>query len=383
MAEGRMGVLFMFNKFTKEFNTCNTCPSLCQSACPVFLNDANRTHSPWGLMQVMNQVRSHAMDFSPEVAALAYQCTSCRGCTSQCEHGVDVAATMTEVREVAVKLGVAPAEIAGYVEKFHRHNNPFSKDLLPRLKEILPKKRFKSGAPIAYFATCTTIAKTPDVIRDTFDLFDKLKIDFVAAYDDPIQCCGYPLFASGALQEFIDLAEINFHSLQKHKLIVTGSPTCAYTLKNIYARYDFNLDSQVVTINEFLKPYLKNINYKIKPKLRTKLMYHDPCYQSRYLNESGLVREMIAKTTGTAPMEFFNHEEHTTCSGQGGCYNIVENERADEITKSRLSEAYEKNVGTVVTQCPTCLFKMQNNGKNLNVKDLISYINDCIEGVDE
>lgn len=378
-----MNRIFMLNDHTDAMNTCTTCPSLCQSACPVFLADGNRSHSPWGLMQIFNQVRRNEIPLTPEVAKLAYHCTTCKACTNQCEHGVDVPRIIGDARIAAVTQEVAPPEIMGYAEKFHRHNNPFSKDLLQRLKDILPKKRFKPTAPVAYFATCTTIAKTPAIIRDTFELFDKLKIDFVSAYADPIQCCGYPLLASGAEYEFVDLAEINFHALRKHKLIITGSPTCAYTLKQVYARYDYNLDASVVTINEFLKPYLKNINYKLKSKLRTKLMYHDPCFQSRYLNESDLPREMIAKTTGSEPLEFHLSHARSACSGQGGCYNIIENERADAITKDRLSECREKNVNLVVTQCPTCLFKMQKNSKGMVIKDLVSYLNDCIEGVVE
>jgi heterodisulfide reductase subunit B len=92
---------------------------------------------------------------------------------------------------------------------------------------------------------------------------------------------------------------------------------------------------------------------------------------------------MIAQMSGTQPVEFHDCREKTSCSGQGGCYSIIDKKAADEITKERLSEAYEKDISTILTQCPTCVFKMRQNSNKLVVKDLISYLNDCIEGTDE
>jgi Fe-S oxidoreductase len=288
-----------------------------------------------------------------------------------------------EVRQLAVKKGVAPSEISGFLEKFHRHNNPFSKDLLYRLKEIMPLKYLEKESSTVYFSSCTTIAKAPEVIADTFELFEKLKIDFVSLYPEPLQCCGYPLISGGMEDDFVDLAEINFHALRNYKTIVCGSPACVYTLKETYKKYDFSLGDRVVTINEFIEPYLNNINFKIKKGIRTKLMYHDPCYLSRYLGEIDLPRELISMVSGYQPMEFSSQGVRSGCSGQGGCYSVIAQDNSNEIAKIKLEEVYEKNVGTLVTQCPSCVHKFRKNSEQLVVKDLISYLNDCIEGVKE
>jgi Fe-S oxidoreductase len=307
----------------------------------------------------------------------------CKNCTSNCAHHNDVPKVLQEVRNLAVEKNLAPPEIAGYLSKFHRHNNPFSKDLLNKLKEIMPASVLNNESPVTYFASCTTISKCPDVIQDTFSLFNKLKIDFVGLYPEAIQCCGYPLLASGMEDEFIDLAEINFHALKKYKTIISGSPACVYTLRETYKKYDLGLGNRVVTINEFIEPFLHNINFRLKKNLRTKLMYHDPCYLSRYLNESELPRELISQVSGYAPIEFFNNREHSQCSGQGGCYSIVEAQKSDEIARQRLEEVSEKGVQTLVTQCPSCIHKFRKNSKRLIVKDVMSYLNDCVEGTKE
>lgn len=373
----------MLQNFEKSMNTCSSCPSLCQSACPVFSNDGNRSHAPWGLMHILNRVRKNELPLTPEITELSYHCVHCRACTEQCEHGIEIPPVLEEIRAAAVEENMAPPQIKGFIEKFHRHNNPYSKDLLHLLKKIAPQRDLKKGSSTVYFPSCTTIAKCPQTIRDTFSLFKKLKIEFVSPYLDPLQCCGYPLLVTGARDDFIDVAEVVYHSLKNHKTIITGDPACAYTLKHTYRHYHFNLDSRVMTMSEFLSPYLKNINYRLKKGVKTKLMYHDPCYLSRYLGQTDEPREMIARVAGVAPREFSDNQDRTRCSGQGGCYSIIQKDRANDITRARLAECHEKQISTVITNCPTCVFKMRKNSRNLVIKDLTSYLNDSIVGVKE
>lgn len=327
----------------------------------------------------MGDVRRGKIPFDSDVAEASYQCLTCRACTDYCELHVDVPEILRRVRHKAIQSDLAPDEISGFLDKFQKFTNPFAKDLLEELKTILPKKHFKRDASTIYFPGCTATAQVSETVTDTFSLFEKLGIDFVGCYDDTIQCCGYPLHALGDRDEFIDLAEINYNSLKKFKTIIVGSPTCTHTLKTVYAKYDFDLKNRVITINRFLEPYLKNINYRIRRGAPSKIMYHDPCYQSRYLKESELPREMLSLVSGYAPVEFEENRDRVRCSGQGGCFGVKDKDAARQMTQQRLSEVKEKNVPTLVTQCPTCVHKMRGHGKKITVQDLVSYLNDCIE----
>lgn len=368
----------MFDNFRKSLETCNTCPSLCQSACPILMQDGNRSHAPWGLMQLMNRVRTGLLPFTPEVARASYHCLTCRGCLMQCEHGVEVPPVMQEARVAAVKQELAPVEILNYIEEFHHHNNPFASDLLQTLHGIIPKKYFKETS-VVYYASCTTIARNPDTLRDTFLLFDKLGIDWVSPYPDPVQCCGYPLLNAGAEYDFIDLAEINFKTLKKYKTIIVGSPACAFTLKQTYKEHHFDLTSKVITINEFLKPIIESKKFKRKKRPQTKTAYHDACHLSRYLKQSELPREIFSLITENKLTEFHENCEKSLCSGQGGCYAVIAPQNADDITRRRLQECAEKKVDTVLTQCPTCIDKMRRLNPKLQVRDLVSFLNDAID----
>ena len=373
----------MLEEFEKTMEFCSACPRLCQSACPVAMNDANEAHTPWGLMQTLNMVRKGEIPLDAEAAALSYQCTNCRACTSQCEHGNVIPPVLQEVRKLAVEKEIAPPEIAGFLAKFHRHNNPFSKDLLHKLKGVISPKYLGMDSNVVYFPSCTTIAKCPEIVSDTFSLFEKLKINFVGVYPEAMQCCGYPLISGGMEEDFLDVAEINYHALKKYKTVISGSPACVYTMRETYKKYSLGLGNRVVTINQFLEPYLENINYRLKKGIRTKLMYHDPCFSSRYLKEVDLPREMISHVSGYQPLEFFDHGAKSGCSGQGGCYSVVAQDNSNAIAKRKLEEVVDNNVQTVVTQCPSCVHKFRKNSQRLVIKDLISYLNDCIEGVKE
>lgn len=372
----------MLESFAKEMDFCTTCPRLCQSACPVAMENGNESFTPWGLMQTMNLLRKGELKLDEEIAALSYQCITCKGCTSLCEHDIEVPPILNEVRNKAVKKGVAPKSMGKFLDKFHRYSNPFGQDLLEKLKDIIPEFDFGKKYSTVYFVSCGTIKKTPEVIRDTFSLFSKLKIDFVGVYTEANQCCGYPLAVGGLEEEFIDLAEVNFHQLKKFDSIIVGSPACAYTLRETYKKYDFDLSSKITTINEFLKPYLHHINFLVTEGVDTNIMYHDPCYSSRYLDETDLTRELIGEVTGLNPVEFYHHGKKTGCSGQGGCYSVIDKDNAVKITKRRLEEVEEKGVKTLVTQCPTCVHQFRKDSKGIQVKDLVSYLNGCIDSVE-
>lgn len=366
----------MFDKHSKAMEICSACPSLCQSVCPAYLNESNKSYSPWGMMQNFNRIRKDELPFTKEVANLAYHCVTCKACTEQCEHKVDIPSVVQDVRIESLKQELAPPEIMHFSETFHRHNNPYSIDLLQKLRQIVPKEFFNNSASTIYYPSCTAIAKAPEIIQDTFSLFKKLKITDISVYTDPIQCCGYPLLSTGAEYEFVDLAEINFHSLDKYKLIVTTCPSCAYTLKKTYTDYHFDLSQKVVTISQFLDNVLK----KTKPKTIkaiNKAMYHDPCHLSRYLDESELPREIMTRVSGQTPIEFFDNKRNTVCCGYGGCYSVT-SDTAKGIATKRLTECLEKNIPTLVTQCPTCTYKMQEASDQLKVMDIVSYVHKCL-----
>lgn len=370
----------MFEKYSSAMDTCQNCPSLCQSACPVFTETGNSAYAPWGMMQTFRALRDKKIPLDETSARVPFQCTGCRACEETCTLDVQVLELIMSAKKAALKSKVAPEPIREFTEKFHRHNNPFSKDLMDKLRKILPKSTFKKEAQTVYFASCSAIARAPNIVKDSFELFAKLGIDFVGCYDDTIQCCGYPLYIAGERDEFIDLAEINYNSLKRYKYIIVASPACAHTLKTIYAKYDFDLSAKILTINQFLHPYLKNINFHIKKGIKTKLMYHDPCYMARYLGETELPRELIGMIAGVKPIDFVRNREQTVCCGQGGCYAIANKDSADRLTQERLAEARAKDVSTILTQCPTCVYKMGKLGKKMVVKDVVSYLNDCITG---
>ncbi|HBF12178.1 MAG TPA: hypothetical protein DDW49_02105 [Deltaproteobacteria bacterium] len=372
----------MLEEFATLMDYCTYCPRLCQSACPVLTVGGNESHSPWGLMQTMNLLRKGEISLDSEVAALSYQCLTCRACTTLCEHLNVIPPVLHEVRKEAAKKDLAPAEIMGFLAKFHKHGNPFSKDLLTTLKQIVPAKYFEAGNPIVYLASCTTIAKAPEVIRDTFELFEKLGIDNVGIYPETMQCCGFPLISAGMEEEFVDVAELNFHALKKFKTIISGSPSCVYTLKETYKEYDFNLQPKVVTINEFLEPHLKKNKLVFKKNKAREVMFHDPCYRSRYLGEIELPRELMGMVHKEPLKEFFHHGEKSGCSGQGGCFSVVSQDVSNQIAKVRLDEVYEKGADTLVTQCPSCIHKFRKNDHgHLAVMDLVSFLNSAIQGV--
>lgn len=372
----------MLEEFSKELDYCTYCPKMCSFSCPVSTVENNESTTPWGKMQAANLVRKGLLPLTEEVAALAYKCTACRLCEQYCEHHIDVASILLDFRKLAVEQHVAPRALMGFLDKFHLHNNPFGKDLLAVLEPLVPEKYRNPHAQTAYFVGCATIAQTPEVIVDTFSLFDKLGVEDVCVYLDPIQCCGYPLVTGGIEEEFEDIAELHYQGLRRYRHIISASPSCVHTLKTVYAKYHFNLESRLMTMTQFLKPYIENSNYVLNKHIAQRFLYQDPCYLGRYLGEYDTPRQMLEIATSRPPLEFHENREKSACCGQGGCYSITSPEFSNEVSRRRLSEAKERHISTVVTHCPSCVSKLRKNGEGMKIMDIVSFLNEAIAGHD-
>ncbi len=369
----------MFEQFEKELEYCTYCPKMCTFSCPVSTAEQDEMTSPWGKMQSVNLVRKGLIPMSEEVAALSYKCTNCGLCQEYCVHKNDVAKVLNEARKLAVETHVEPRAMQGFLEKFHLYQNPFGKDLRGKLEELVPEKYRNPDAEVLYFASCTAIAQTPELIVDALSLFDKLGIEGVAVYLDPLQCCGYPLITGGVEDEFEEIAELQYEALRRYRYIVSASPTCIYTFRETYKTYHFDLGNRPMTMTQFIAPYLKNTNFVLKKKVAERVIYQDPCYLGRYLKEFDTPRDLIALATSREPLEFAENREKSTCCGQGGCFSVTSPDSSDLIAKRRLDEVRERHIGTLVTHCPSCVNKFRKNSSGLQVMDIISFLNEAID----
>ena len=241
---------------------CHSCPKLCRYSCPVADADQDEATTPWGKMNTMRLVDQKRLPQTRETMALAYKCLNCRASEGACEMANPVSTTLDTYRAEAFRAGLAPEAVSSYCRKFQKESNPFQIDLgkeLAKLPSPLPKK-----PKVVYCPGCTEIARSPKTITNTLELFKELKATEIGIYDEPLQCCGYPLFAAGDRDNFAEIAEIQSHALNRYPLIVSGAPACLYTMQSLYRSVGFPVRGKFMHVAE----YLSTLPFKGKKKAR-------------------------------------------------------------------------------------------------------------------
>ncbi|HDH96831.1 MAG TPA: (Fe-S)-binding protein [Proteobacteria bacterium] len=366
----------MLKEYQREIEYCTYCPKMCRFSCPVGNATAKETTTPWGRMSILYLVKQGYREWDREVAALMEQCVTCMICREYCDHEIDVPGVMLAARAESAKRGIITQEIDSYRAFFLKHDNAMGDDLLARLKSILPKRYFVQDAQVAYFAGCSAIYNFPNNISDTFKVFEKLGIDYVAVYPGKIQCCGAPLRFLGLTEELTEHMRRVYRALRKYKVIISGCPTCVYELKVVYPEAGFKLTPRVYHITEFLWSFFQQGKVKVERQYPRPVMYHDPCYLGRYLEVYEAPRRILDEVCRESVIEFSWNRRSSYCCGGGGGLPITHPEVAKAIALERLSEFKEHGDAALVTACPSCqrhFYKHDNEVETLDIVNLVAW----------
>ncbi|MBI2082710.1 MAG: (Fe-S)-binding protein [Deltaproteobacteria bacterium] len=378
---------------------CNSCPKLCRFSCPVSDADRDEATTPWGKMSTMKLVDEGKLTWNPETASLAYKCLQCRASETVCELGNPVPETLEQYRIKAFRTGIAPAPVYENVKIFQNHNNPYPIDLFDKLKTNFPeeiisnlphspsltKRGLGGDSKITYFPGCTEIRYFPETIGKTLKLLRGLKIK-ISLYQEPILCCGYPLYAAGDLESFRELAEINIPALKRYREVWSSCAECLYTMETLYREMGYKISTQFFHVSEKLD--LRRVAGGRAPARAQRVStggrnpqtgpasvaYHDPCFLGRYRGVYEAPRKIIESVTGQPPLEFFRNRENSYCCGAGGLLPITSPETSRKITENRLEEFRATGATTLVTACPGCVHQFKKVDPKLDVVSLIDFI---------
>jgi Fe-S oxidoreductase len=336
---------------------------------------ARESETPWGLVTLANLAHRRIIPFSEEVAANLYQCVDCLGCWEACELDNNVPELLHDFRVRAFATDLAPIPLYSLTHRFREKNNPYRVDLaakIERLSRRLPTQEFSRAL---FFAGCTTLAKLPEAVVSFYRLHAKLKRPAPLLFRDPVQCCGYPLYAAGDREQFRDLAEIQAHALADAELIVSPMPECVCTLKTLYAAEGIRLPAKVVHVVDYLTGLLKQANFQIvDAAVRGSALYHDSCVLARYLGCTAAPRDLLTTVFGVTLKEFGRHRDQTVCCGAMWPYAALEPRTAEAMAAARLGEVVERGVRDLVSASPGCVVALRRAGGGLRAHDWVTYV---------
>jgi heterodisulfide reductase subunit B len=222
------------------------------------------------------------------------------------------------------------------------------------------------------------------VLVSSVSVLRKLGIDLGYMNEDE-PCCGSPMYYAGFESDYADHARKN-HEIFKSfgiKKIIGLVPGCTSALKNVYPKYVEGYDLEVQHVMEVIAKLLKEKGIKPKAKEKVKVIYHDPCQLSRYLQIIEEPREIIKSIDGVELMELDPEQggKWSTCCGGGGL-EATHPELSERIGMRRAEELVKTGASLILSTCPACdlqLARMISKlDPNIKVVDLMRFLDDAL-----
>jgi fumarate reductase (CoM/CoB) subunit B len=343
---------------------CAYCPKVCRFACPV--SDATRTEatSTWAKMSTAFSATTARRPLDESGAKALYACTGCMRCRSFCAHENEVGFALFSARSLAVAGELAPAGARSTLETFAEHQNPFG----AALGQAVERHTVASG-PVRFqlFPGCSSLVKRSEVVDAASAVAQAFGVP-VGVCRAAQRCCGYPLYAAGALTAFAAHARAFSEALAPYPELVVLDPGCAYTLQVVYARVGVTVPSQVRTLYEVLDEHAESAPRK--PPVLGAVAYQDACHLGRGLGQYEPPRRLLALAVERI-IEAPDAREEAGCSGGGGLLPRTQADVSVEVARREAARAAPRGE-TLVTACPTSSRMFERAGRK--TADLLSVL---------
>jgi Fe-S oxidoreductase len=347
------------------------CIKVCPVAGPTLtaaeLNEATRPDTP----------------FTPQTLAFAAECVQCGRCDPVCPAQAGRSVMMLALKEKMVWENKAPASHARYFQLKGPDKSVFKREAFggimkarwrlsaserPKSEKLaahIDKEKFRKAEFLLYFG-CYIFTKEFSAVH-AVEIAERLGLDF-EVLGGLKSCCGWPQLLAGRAREaenyHLSLSEYITRSSPKY--VVTGCAECFMALCKVKEKY--NAAFTPLTTPMWLNMFAGKLNLR---RDFVPVTFHDSCHISRRANLPGPARELLETMNPLVEMPR-SGPVNTFCCGHWGLKSAPAKEKA--IMDSRLREARETGVRTMVVECVTCLetFAEDQGGAGIRVVDILT-----------
>jgi Fe-S oxidoreductase len=333
-------------------------------------------------------------------------CTTCGGCIDACPVLIDsVPGSLIGLRQTMVMMEADfPEELTAAFKGLENQGNPWGigqdkrEDWTEGLDVPTMAKVVEDEKDVEYLFWVGCAGATDDRAKKTQKAM--VKILKAAGVDYAIlgceeKCTGDPARRMGNEYVFDMLAQENAATLEqykgKYKKVFTACPHCFNSLKREYPAYGLSADVMHHTqlLEELMKD--KRIPLDDKKKITELVTFHDPCYMSRYNEETEAPRAVLDALGGVTSSEMERSHNKSFCCGAGGGRMWMEEHIGKRVNVERTDQALvalgspkkgsgESKNQTIAVGCPFCMTMVTDGTKareieeDVKVKDLAELV---------
>lgn len=329
----------------KPVTLCAYCPKLCRFTCPVAEAERTETVTPTSKMTLLYLASEGQAELgTPEAARTLEACTGCGACREYCAHDNPVAETLFFAR---TQSGTPRSEQTRAA--FSSSGDARSRTAQAPLSTVPTTKE----AEVAYFPGCQRLFKEPERMAGDLAVLGRAAGREIkaCALEKQKHCCGYPLYAEGAFDEWEAHVTELAKALTGYGRLVTPDPGCAYVLSTLVEERGLELElPPVTTLVEFCAEHADAFE---GAAAGWDVRYHDACYLGRRRGVFAPPRALLEAATGGSAGEFSQCREDAMCSGSGGLYPVTSPEHAGAAARNVLEHDGDLGDTIVVTACPS------------------------------
>ncbi|MBI2955476.1 MAG: (Fe-S)-binding protein [Chloroflexi bacterium] len=349
--------------------------------CPPYFKNEFFTYSGGGMVYIARSLLMGLIDYSPAMAEILYQCTTCGNCDRICEvlpvspPHKSVTDIIRLVRSQLVAKGQtglpALAELGARLVEEHSLVGKRSSEHLADLTA-----RGTRGPVL--FAGCLTAQKRPTVLRDVDRILASADVEYQLMSDE--WCCGAQAYDLGLWESLPSLAAHNVDALRAlgAEQVIFLCPHCYRFFDKVYPSIlnkDLN-ELRLMHVGEFLGELAREGRLNLRREVPLKVTYHDPCSLGRIAGQFEPSRDLLRQIRGLELVEMARNKMNSYCCGAGGGVKWAFPDFSRETAAQRLDDAVATGADTVASACPLCEWSLADAGgalKVANVTELIAY----------
>ena len=362
--------------------SCSQC-GYCVSECDQYYGRGWESQSPRGKWFFIKEYLAGREKLDQRQTNTFLACTTCQMCDSRCELDMPIEHSWMTMRgklvEEEKKMTFPPFEImAASLLKERNIWANYRKDRDKWIPDDI-RAKMKDEAEYAYFAGCTASFVENDVAVGTVRMLDDAGIEFTGLFDKEA-CCGIPMLVAGKWDVFEKIMRMNVSNMKKKgvKTVITSCPACWLMWHTVYPQWaeklgiEYGLETK--HYSEVLVERLDVLKPKFKQPLDKVVAWHDSCHLGR---AGGKVyeppRELLKSIPGIQFRELEHNRERAHCCGSVVSL-IAEPPVAYRLGDIRLQEAIDVKADIIAALCPCCIFQFrvaaQKNNLDIQAQDL-------------
>jgi len=348
--------------------------------CPIYYRDRCYTYSAGGLLYVVQELLNGRLEFTKAVADLAYTCTGCLACDTNCgiirsqTPNVDPWDIIRLLRHECAERGLVPEGIAKKVYDEVQKTGDYGKPAPLQLPDGISS----DSAATVIFAECSHTGAQGDIAAAVAGLLGKIGSP-VAQFAEK-GCCGSTLYDLGFWGKLGALINANWEKMKalKDRTFVFTSPHCQeFIVKRYPETVPESKGLATKHITELLADAFKAGKLKSTKSDKIKVSYHDPCYLGRGLGIYDAPREVLAALDGVELVEMERNRENSFCCGARAVGSYFEN-MPEWTARERMKDFEATGADVLVTACAYCrdsfraVLPDKDKGRVIDITELVN-----------